>query len=309
MPDLSVVIASYNTRDLLARCISELRAAADGLALELIIVDNASTDGSREFLAEQAQAGQLRVIQNERNLGFAGANNQGLRSATAPVILLLNSDAFVTAATLRLALKTIHCNPYVGVVGVRILNPDGSIQAESGTFPTLWQDIRVSVGLDQLDRKPARAPEVAWPVDWVHGACLFVRKAAYEAVGGLDERFFMYSEEVDWCHRFWAADWQVWYVPEATAVHLGGASSRSNDLGRRAALYESRLGLRRHIAGPHSSLLLWLAMLAGMTGRVAVRPLLQVLTRRRVGYQSAETDLQLLRAIARMDPLARKLAS
>ena len=307
MPDLSVVILSYNTLDLLERCLSELRAAAREIEHEIIVVDNGSTDGSREFL--QQRAGDVRLILNERNLGFAAANNQGLRIAAAPISLLLNSDAFVTAETLQRAIQAIRRNPYIGLVGVRILNPDGTIQAENGAFPTLWQDIRLSVGLDQLDRRSGRAPEVAWPVDWVHGACMFARKLAVDAVGGLDERYFMYSEEVDWCHRFWKTGWQVWYLPDVTAVHLGGGSSRSNDLSRRISLYQSRLGLRRRLAGPHSSLLLWLAMLSGLAGRLAVRPVLQFITRRKVGYQSATADWQLLVAIARMDPLARNLAS
>ncbi len=307
MPDLSVVIVSYNTRDLLPCCLTELREAVAGIEHELIIVDNASTDSSREYLRHEA--GDIRLILNERNLGFAAANNQGLRIAEAPIILLLNSDAYISAETVRSAMRTIHCNPHIGLVGVRILNPDGTVQAESGTFPTLWNDIRVSVGLDQLGRSSGQVPTVAWPVDWVHGACMFARRVAVQAVGELDERYFMYSEEVDWCHRFWNSGWQVWYLPEITAVHLGGASSQSNDLSRRMALYQSRLGLRRRLAGPHSSVLLWFAMIVGLVGRLAMRPVLQFITRRKVGYQSADADWQLLLAIVRMDPLSRKLAS
>lgn len=310
MPDLSIIIASYNTRDLLERCIVELREAIHGIDHEIIVVDNGSSDGSRSFLEnEQCNADDVRLILNERNLGFAAANNQGLRVATAPIVLLLNSDAFITAETVKQAMQTIRCNPYVGLVGVRILNTDGSIQAESGTFPTLWQDVRVSLGLDQLERSGSTSPAVAWPVDWVHGACMFARRIAVQAVGGLDERFFMYSEEVDWCHRFWDCGWQVWYLPDVAAVHLGGSSSRTNDLSRRVALYQSRLGLRRHLAGPVSSLVLWLAMVSGLAARMALRPLLQLVARREVGNQSASTDWQLLLAIARMDPLARNMAT
>ncbi len=306
MAELSVVIVSYNTCDLLARCLSELRIAAQHLVLEIIVVDNGSTDGTREFLAGQLD---IQSILNDCNSGFAVANNQGFKLAEAPIILLLNSDAFVTSQTLRRAMRAMQYNPFVGLVGVKILNADGSIQAENGSFPTLWHDIRASIGLNQFERGQKHAPTVSGPVDWVHGACMFARKEAIEAVGGLDERYFMYSEEIDWCHRFWDANWQVWYVPEASAVHVGGSSSRSNDLSRRVALYESRLGLRRHLTGPHSSLLLWLAMLSGLTGRVITRPLLQAVTRREFGNQSATADWQLVRAIARMDPLARKLAS
>ena len=307
MPELSVVIASFNTRDLLARCIEEFRRAAANIDHEIIIVDNGSTDGSREYLQGLGDAIKLEL--NDENLGFAAANNIGMKLATAPLLLLLNSDAFVTGETLGCVIQKMKYNPRIGMAGVQILNPDGTIQAESGDFPTFWQDVRVSIGLDQLGAGQRRAPSASWPVDWVHGACMFVRREAFEQVGGMDQRFFMYSEEVDWCRRFWEHDWQVWYVPEATATHLGGGSSRSNDLNRRIALYQSRLGLRRRIAGPHSSFLLWTAMIAGLAARLIARPALQLIARHRVGRQSAGADWQLLRAIAHMDPLARYIAS
>ena len=228
-----------------------------------------------------------------------------MQAATAPVILLLNSDAFVTPETLRAGLALMRDQPAAGVAGVQILNPDGSIQAESGRFPSLWGDICTSLGMDQFGQGARRAPESAAPVDWVHGACMFVRRRALESVGGLDPRFFMYSEEVDWCRLFWGVGWEVWYLPEVHVVHIGGASSRSNDLSRRVALYRSRLGLRRRLDGPHASALLWLAMLAGLAVRIVSRPVLEFLLRRKLGRQSPRSDLQLLRAIARMDPLSR----
>jgi GT2 family glycosyltransferase len=114
----------------------------------------------------------------------------------------------------------------------------------------------------------------------------------------------MYSEEVDWCRRFWLAGWEVWYLPDANVVHIGGASSRS-DTRRRLALYTSRLGFRRRASGPVSSLLLWLLMLAGLALRVVIRPLAQLAFRRRVGNQTAAADTALIAGLLRVDPLAR----
>jgi N-acetylglucosaminyl-diphospho-decaprenol L-rhamnosyltransferase len=305
MPDLSIIIVSHNTRALLQHCLDDLLAAgaAAPLDLQTVVVDNASTDGSRELLAARYPA--VEVIASATNQGFAAANNLGLAAARAPVALLLNSDAFVTAPVLRRACDLLRDTPLVGLVGVRLVNEDGSLQATWETFPTLATDIGVSLGFDRLlARRPAE-PQRTGPADWVQGACIFVRMTAFASVGGFDETFFMYSEEVDWCRRFWARDWQVWYLGEVAVVHLGGASSRNSNLRRRRNLYRSRLGLRRRFSGPAASGLLWGCMLAGLTLRATGRAALRLLARRHVGRHAASDDWALACAVARMDPLAR----
>jgi N-acetylglucosaminyl-diphospho-decaprenol L-rhamnosyltransferase len=302
VPELSVVIVSYNTRDILARCLRDLSAAAAGLDVETIVVDNGSTDGSVELMAHWPD---VTLIANRDNGGFATANNQGLSAARAPFSLLLNSDAFIGAVALANGLGVLRERPSVGLVGVRLLNMDGTVQAEHGTFPSLWQDIRVSAGLDRFAvarAVPLRSPG---PVDWVQGACMFVRMEALHGVGLLDTRFFMYSEEVEWCRRFWEHGWQVWYLPDATVAHIGGASSTGLDLRRRAALYRGRLGLRRRMDGWPASALLWICMLSGLLVRIATRALARMVARREVGRQTPRSDWELLRLIARMDPFAR----
>lgn len=306
-PDLSVLIVSYNTRELLARCLDTLLAAAGEARmpqLEIIVIENGSTDGTVELLTGCYPA--VTLLPNATNAGFAAANNQGLALARAPVALLLNSDAFVTAETLRRGLGVLATRPRAGMAGVRLLNADGTTQFAYGTFPTLWSDLLTSVGLDRFltpARQPARSR--VGPVDWVNGACLFVRTAALGDIGPLDEAFFMYSEEVDWCRRCWARGWEVWYAGDAPVTHLGGASSSKSDLSRRIALYRSRLGLRRRLGGSASSAALWLGMLAGLGGRALGRAAVQALVRRRLGRHSPRADWQLVRAVARMDPLAR----
>jgi GT2 family glycosyltransferase len=304
MPDLSAIIVSFNTREVLGRCLATLTnaAAAAALSVEIIVVDNASTDGSAEMVA--AHYPSARLIRNSYNRGFAAANNQGLVHAAAPISLLLNSDAFISAATLRAGLNLLRTAPEVGLIGVRIDNPDGTLQAAYGTFPTLWADICYSLGADRLAHGRQLAATRTGPVDWVHGACMFARAAALREVGPLDERFFMYSEEVDWCWSFWAAGWEVWYLGEVAVSHLGGASHTS-DLHRRAALYRGRLGLRRRFGGPAASAILWAAILVGLGARTAGRGLVEGLFRQRFGRQTPRGDWLLAREVARMDPLAR----
>jgi N-acetylglucosaminyl-diphospho-decaprenol L-rhamnosyltransferase len=303
MPELSVIVVSYNTRAILERCLASLSDAAATAALdvELIIVDNDSTDGSAEFVTAEYPA--ARLLRNSRNRGFAAANNQGLARASAPICLLLNSDAFIGPATFRAGMDLLRGGPEIGMAGVRIDNPNGTLQAAYGKFPTLWSDICLSLGADRLVQ-PRISDRMIGPVDWVHGACIFVRTSALRDTGLLDERFFMYSEEVDWCRSFWRSGWEVWYLGEVSVVHLGGAS-HTNDLRRRVALYRGRLGLRRRLGGPFASALLWAAVVVGLGARTAGRGLAQGMLRRQFGRQSPRSDWLLACEVSRMDPLAR----
>jgi hypothetical protein len=133
---------------------------------------------------------------------------------------------------------------------------------------------------------------------------MFVRVSAARAVGPLDERFFMYSEEVDWCRRFWGGGWKVWYRGDVEVVHVGGGSSE-NDLRRRQALYRGRLGFRRRVSGSAAAMLLWVCMVLGLGFRIPLRAAALLVTRRPIGRQTPRADWQLLRSIAGMDPLAR----
>jgi len=304
MPDLCVIIVSYNTRLLLMRCLASLTEASAqaGLATEVIVVDNGSVDGSGAAVGTAFPA--VRVITSQVNLGFAGANNLAFPRSVAPVTLLLNSDAFIDAEALRRATQLLRTAPEVGVVGMRIVNLDGTFQAAYGRFPTFWDDLCISLGLDRvLPFRQVVAARIG-PVDWVHGACMFVRTSALAQVGALDERFFMYSEEVDWCRRFWSFGWEVWYLGDVTVTHVGGAS-RETDLRRRTALYRGRLGLRRRFSGPFASLFLWLGIILGLVARIFMRAFVGAVLHRRLGRQSPQSDWALAREIARMDPLAR----
>lgn len=236
--DLSVIVVSWNVRDLLRRCLQSILAAVDGSApprtLEILVVDNASADGSAAMV--QAEFPTVRLIANDRNRGFTAANNQGLAASRGRYLLLLNPDAELLDGALAAMVGCMEAHPEVGVLGPQLLYPDGSVQSSRRRFPTVatalvestviqewWRDNRVLRRYYMLDTPPP--PGEPQPVDWLVGACLLVRRAVYEQVGGLDEGFFMYSEELDWCRRIKDAGWQVLYLPTARVIHHEGKSS------------------------------------------------------------------------------------
>ncbi len=239
--DLSVIVVSWNVRDLLRRCLQSVTAAAtpgsgqgQALEIEILVVDNASSDGSATMVRTEFPTAHL--IANDQNRGFTAANNQGLAASQGRYLLLLNPDAELVDNALAEMLACLESHPRAGVVGPELLYPDGSIQSSRRRFPTLatallestviqewWRDNRVLRRYYMLDTPPL--PGEPQAVDWVVGACLLVRRAAYEQVGGLDEGFFMYSEELDWCRRIKSAGWEVLYLPGASVIHHEGKSS------------------------------------------------------------------------------------
>jgi GT2 family glycosyltransferase len=236
---------SYRTPVLVERCLSALASQRPSLGIDVTVVDNASNDGSAELVERQFPW--VRLIRNARNVGFGAAHNQALRQARGRYWLILNSDAAPAPGALATLVGFLDANPQVAVAGPKLRYPDGSVQPSRRRFPTLatlflestllqriWPDnalLRRYYVQDCSDDEPQ-------DVDWLVGACLCARAAAAHQVGLLDERFFMYSEELDWCRRFRAAGWRVSYVPSAEVVHLEGASSRL-DLAARDRLFQA----------------------------------------------------------------------
>lgn len=251
MNGVTVVIVTWNTRDLTAESVQSVLSHGGGRVSEIIVVDNASTDGTGELLAECFPA--IRLIRNARNVGFAAANNQGAASSESGILLLLNSDARLLPGALPAMLEVLEREPHAAMVGARLINADGSFQASHTRFPNLIREFLILSGLGRLllgRRYPSRGPEIdrgARIVDYVEGACLLVRRQAFRDVGGLDTGYLMYSEEVDLCYALQRRGWRVWYQPAAAVVHLGGASSRTRPTGREADLYRSRVRFfRKH---------------------------------------------------------------
>ena len=272
MPLISVIIVNWNTRDLLARALEAVAVSAGDLPHEVIVVDNGSTDGSLELLRDRYPA--VRVIANPHNLGFAAANNQGLAIARGRAYLLLNSDAAPEPAAIPALWAALAERPRAGGVGPRLLNADGTTQSSRRRFPTpamllvestpvgRLRPARGLVRAFHMDDVPDTAPQA---VDWLMGACLLVRREAVAAAGPLDDRFFMYAEEVEWQWRIRRAGWEVWYWPAARVLHDGGRSSERDLPARHIAFQASRVLLTRRLYGPAAAEVVraWLLLLDG----------------------------------------------
>jgi N-acetylglucosaminyl-diphospho-decaprenol L-rhamnosyltransferase len=231
MPDLSIVIVSWNVRDLLQACLESIQASQWESRPEVIVVDSASSDGTPQMVHDQFPW--VRLIEAGHNVGFSKGNNMGIKVSTGRYVLLLNPDTKLLGEALSEMMGFMESHPQVGVLGPQLLNEDMSIQSSRRRFPTLWTAFFESTWLQPY--APRRILDSYFmcdhpdnqiaEVDWVTGAAMLVRREVIEQVGGFDEGFFMYSEELDWQRRIRSAGWQIVYFPQAQIVHYGGKSS------------------------------------------------------------------------------------
>ncbi|OHB67100.1 MAG: hypothetical protein A2Y76_15600 [Planctomycetes bacterium RBG_13_60_9] len=231
--DVSVIIVSWNTRDILRECLASVYAETRGVCFEVIVIDNASTDGSPEMVKRDFP--QARLVQNTHNRGFAAANNQGIALSAGRYVLLLNSDTIVLDNAISKTAAFADVNPRAAVIGCRVLNRDRTLQPTCFMYPSAL-NMLLSAGymykLFPYSRFFGRERMTWWhrddvrEVDVVTGCFMWVRREAIDHVGVMDESFFMYGEETDWCCRFRQAGWKVLFTPDANIIHLGEASSR-----------------------------------------------------------------------------------
>jgi hypothetical protein len=227
--DLSIIIVNYNTRRMTLDCLESVYANLGNLSAEIILIDNASTDGSVEDV--QTRFPDTHVICNAENRGFATANNLGFAIATGRHVLLLNSDTIVRGQVLAASVAYMDDRPDVGAMGCRVLNTDGSLQHTCTSYPSLLNLTLLCVGLDRLKpfdryRLTRWARDNERDVDIVSGCYLLVRREVIEKVGGLDEAFFFYGEETDWARRIRKAGWRLRFAPVGEIVHHGSGSAR-----------------------------------------------------------------------------------
>jgi N-acetylglucosaminyl-diphospho-decaprenol L-rhamnosyltransferase len=268
MAELSIIWVNWNNSQLLQKSIDSIQETLVDIRYDLWVVDNASTDDSVSML--RTKFPQVNIIENQENLGFAAANNQAMVTSQSKYFLLINTDAFATKGAINHLYQLAKVTPRAGIIGAHLLNPDGSFQASYANFPNLAQEFLILSGLGRVmggpwypNHTPVQG-EKAKKVDYVQGACLFVRHQAFEQAGGMDESYFMYSEEVDWCYSIQKAGWEVWYQPAAEIIHVGGASSRNRVVQRETDLYKSRvLFFRKHYGSFATSLLK--LMIVGLT--------------------------------------------
>ena len=257
--DLSAVVINYKSRDALADCLEALLAdaRASALALETLVIDNDSRDGTAEMMAARFPG--IRLIANSDNVGYARAVNQGVAATSAPFVLVLNPDCVPLAGSLAALLGHLLGHPKAAMAGAQLLNTDGSIEYSARSFPGFFTFLfnRYSLLTRLFPSNPwsRRYLMSDWDhssvreVDWMSGACMLVRREAIAAVGGMDEKFFMFNEDVDWCRRFHQAGWANVYVPAARVTHHIGAS-RSKVAPR--VIWSRHLGMIRYFRKHHS---------------------------------------------------------
>jgi GT2 family glycosyltransferase len=227
--DISVVIVGWNAKPYLKLCLESLTEAPPRRSVEIIVVDNASADGSSEMI--KAQFPHVRVIRSEENLGFAKGNNVGIRQCQGRYVALVNPDVIVFPGCLDALADFLDQNPKVGNVGPRVFNPDMSMQSTCRKFPTLWNNFCSTTGLEKVfkNSKFFAGEHMFYfphdrilPVDVLVGCFSMIRRETFDDVGLLDENLFMYGDDVDWCRRAWKAGWQVVFFSEARAIHDRG---------------------------------------------------------------------------------------
>ena len=246
MAAVTIVIVSYNTRPELENCLASLARHPPRTPHDVIVVDNASTDGTPEALRQRWPA--VRLLEAGSNLGFAGANNLGVRASTSEFVLLLNSDTLVPDAAVDTLVAHLVAEPGAGAAGPRIIDaagrPELSFGAMMGPCTELRQKLLVRLqarGVPAVVRHVERLTRRRHDADWVSGACLLVRREDAMAAGLLDERYFLYAEDVDFCAALRGLGRRILFTPDAQVVHLRGASGRSRPAATERAYRESQL--------------------------------------------------------------------
>lgn len=256
------MIVNWNGGDLLRRAVESVAAAPPRCSFDIIVIDNASSDASvarlRESVAARELGERLRIVVNAENAGFSKANNQGFRMTDAPLLFLLNSDAEVHAGAIDKLIETLTSEAGTGAVGPRLVNPDGTLQVStSRNPPAAWDILLTGLRLHKLLPRRLRGELLLgthWdharrrPVNFLVGAAIMVKREVVEKVGGLEERFHLYGEDVEWCLRIVRGGWRLVFEPEAVVMHHGGQSSikRWERIERDLRVVEGHLRFQEH---------------------------------------------------------------
>ncbi|MEZ4667502.1 MAG: glycosyltransferase family 2 protein [Anaerolineae bacterium] len=280
MVDLSVIIVNWNVADLLRVCLASIqRALPMKYKLEIIVVDSASSDDSVQMVRENFP--DIKLLTQTDNLGFTRCNNIGLKASVGRHVFLLNPDTEIPDNSLEKMLDYLELNPTVGIIGPHTLNSDGSTQSSRRRFPTLAVGLYESTWVQPyaprsvLDRYYVNdAPDDAVvDVDWVQGSALMARRSVYEEIGGLDEGYVMYSEEMDWCKRAKDAGWRVVYFGQADVTHHGGKSSEQVTARKHIHFQQSKLRYFRKYHGIFTAQALRIFLISSYATQIALEGL------------------------------------
>ena len=273
---VSIIIVNWNTRELLADCIQSIYASPPEGKYDIWVVDNFSSDGSSAMIRENYPS--IKLIENDKNLGFARANNQALRRSQGEYVLLLNPDTVVKSNAISKLIHFLDNNPDAGIAGPRLINPDGTLQISAFPFPTLFREFWRMFHLDSvycLSNYPMNNwnQDQARDVDTLLGACMLIRRDAINQSGLFDEKYFIYSEEVDLCIRLNRSGWRLYWVPRAVVVHHGGKSTQQVSEEMFLRLYEGKVLLFRKHHSKLSVFVYKLILFAATLTRLVLTPI------------------------------------
>jgi GT2 family glycosyltransferase/lipopolysaccharide/colanic/teichoic acid biosynthesis glycosyltransferase len=268
---LSVIIVSYNVREFLEQALVSIQKAKGNLEMEVFVVDNASSDGSADLVERRFP--QVKLIRNRENLGFAKANNQAIAQCCGAYICLINPDTIVQENTFLSLLSFFADHPEAGAAGCKILNPDGTLQlACRRSYPTPWVAFTKIMGLAALFPKSKLFgrynltylnPDDLVDVEAISGSFMVLRREVIETVGVLDESFFLYGEDLDWCYRIRKSGWKIFYFPDTQIIHFKGESSKKSPYEHRRLFYEAmRLFVRKHFGKGKALVPSWILILS-----------------------------------------------
>ena len=258
--DLSIIIVNYNVKEFLQNLIHSIVKASHNLTKEIIVVDNASEDGSTELLKQKFPA--IKLIENKSNLGFGKANNQALKIAKGNFILLINPDSVVSEDTFEHLINFFKDNPDAGLLGCKILNPDGTLQlACRRSFPGPWTSFCKVTGLSNIFPKSKLFARYnltyldenqTYEVDAISGSFMMMRREVYEKVGGFDEQFFMYGEDLDFCYRIKESGFKIYYVHSANIIHYKGESTKRSNIDETKLFYDAmNVFVKKHFSSSY----------------------------------------------------------
>ena len=285
---LEVVIVSHGAEDLLRRCLASLRDHPPARTARVTVVDSGSPDGTPDMVEREFP--EVRLVRRG-NIGFSAANNLVLREPGTPAFLLLNPDTEVRAGTVDAALARLESDPRIGIVGCKLVTENGDLDhAAKRSFPTPLGALAHFTGIGRGTRSPGAlsqyrathlAEDEAGEVDAVNGAFMLVRARAVEDVGPLDEGYWLYMEDLDWCYRFWRHGWKVFYEPAGVALHVKGGSSGRRRAPRQEVAFHRGMGrFYRKFYAPERSPLVNAAVYAGIAAKLAVSLLITAVVQR-----------------------------
>ena len=239
MPELSIILVNYNDRAHVLDCLAGLMDEAERIDLEILVVDNDSSDGSPELIEERFPA--VRLIRSGENLGFSRANNRGSEESRGEYLLFLNTDTRTPPGAIEGLLEWMRAHPYCGGTGPRLYDEEGRFQVSFGGPRGFLREMAAKIFLNALLRRKIRRMEAPRDASWISAACLMVRRDAFLGVNGFDEEFFLYFEDIDLCMRIGQEGWRLTVVPESRIFHAGGASTSALSLKSRYFYRQSQL--------------------------------------------------------------------